>query len=119
MRKFLFIMRYSPWPGVIPGECLDMAMTVAAFDQAVSLLFLDDGVLQLQTGQIPPAGYRGRVLNPVWDALELYDITTLWVEQESLRQRGLDATRLLRPIQLIRRPDVPDLIAAHDRVVSG
>ena len=117
-RTFLFVVRRSPWPGLPGRESLDMVMTAAAFDQVVSLLFVDDGVWQLKSGQSSPPGHTGRCLAPVLDALQLYDLAHVWVERESLKERGLDETGLLCSVETLARTEVADLIQAQDCVVS-
>lgn len=114
-RTFLFVMRKTPWPGLPGREALDMVMTASAFDQAVSLLFLDDGVWQLKSGQ---SGAMERGLAPVLEALDLYDIAHVWVELESLMERGLEDADLLRSVERVARADVAALIQAQDCVVS-
>ena len=52
-KKFLFVLRKPPFTGVSMQETLDSVLTVAAFDQSVSLLLLDDGVFQLKKNQQP------------------------------------------------------------------
>lgn len=94
-----------------------MIMTAAAFDQVVSLLFLDDGVWQLKSGQIPRPGTASRSLAPMLEALELYDIAEPWVERESLIEREMDISRLMMPVRLIERSEVSSLIQKQDRMV--
>lgn len=118
MPTFLFVIRRSPKPDLIPLEQLDMAMTTAAFDQSVSLLFLDEGVWQLQSGQSVSPQSSERRLAQQWEALDIYGISTLWVERESLLERGLTPARLVLPVALIEREAVTRLILTHDWVVN-
>lgn len=117
MKSFLFVLRRPPHEGIHVLESLDMLMTVAAFDQAVRVLFLDDGVFLLKSGQHPES-LGLKPIGPLFAALELYDVQGLWVEQESLAQRGLAADTLAVPAQPIRRADVAAFIALADVVVS-
>ncbi len=117
MLKLLFIIRRPPWPAIMPTEYLDMAMTAAAFEHTVNLLFMAEGVWQLQAGQLPPPQHQGRSSVSVWEALELYDINTLWVERESLQERGIDPAKLILPVIPVARDALSRLIQRHDRVV--
>lgn len=111
------MVRCAPHGSIKAQEGLDLILTVAAFDQAVSLLFLDDGVFQLKGGQRPEAiGFKQ--IAPIFHALEMYDVETVWVEEESLRERGLAADRLLVPVRLILRDEVAALLSAQDVLVS-
>lgn len=110
-------MRAAPQGGIQVQETLDMVLTTAAMDQAVSLLFLDDGVFQLLAGQCPDVGARKQVA-PMFQALPIYDVEELWVERESLEERGLDAGRLMLPVQMLARADVAAFLSRHDIAVS-
>lgn len=116
MKKYLFVLRRMPHSGNHVQEALDMLLTTAAFDQQVSALFADDGVLQLKSGQNPAAlGLNDTAA--VFRALELYDVNALYVEIESLQDRGLEIGDLILPVQAIHRGDVNQLMRQHDIVV--
>ncbi len=93
-----------------------MILTVAAFDQFITVLFLDDGVFQL----LAP-GDRNAAGAPAWPAmlevLALYDLHDILVDEESLSVRGLgpaDVAVHAVPIPACR---VAALLREHDRVV--
>ncbi|MCQ8102669.1 sulfurtransferase complex subunit TusC [Methylomonas sp. SURF-2] len=116
MKKYLFVMRHPPHVGSHVQETLDQILTTAAFDQAVSVLFLDDGVFQLKTRQNP----QDMVLKntgAIFTALELYEVKDVFVEAESLLDRGLSAAELILPVLTVARADVNALIRRHDVVV--
>jgi tRNA 2-thiouridine synthesizing protein C len=117
IKKFLFVLRHPPAEGPGIRESLDQIMTVAAFDQTVQVLFLDDGVFLLKSGQCPhdPAVKPSA---PAFAALALYDIDELWVERESLAGRGLDPAKLILPVRTLGRAEIAPLIAAADIVVA-
>lgn len=117
MKNFLFVLRRPPHEGIHVRESLDMLMTVAAFDQPVRALFLDDGVFLLKAGQRPDV-LGLKPVAPLLAALELYDVQGLWVEEESLAQRGLVREALIVPTQRIRRAEVAAFVAAADVVVA-
>lgn len=114
MKKFLFVMRHPPQAGLRVRETLDLILTTAAFDQAVTLLFLDDGVYQLQRDQNPSEPPQ---VAPLFAALELYDVEPILVEAESLAERGLTLADLILPAALIPRTAIAALISGHDVVV--
>ncbi|MEI7868126.1 MAG: sulfurtransferase complex subunit TusC [Candidatus Methylumidiphilus sp.] len=117
MKNFLFVMRNPPYLGSNIRESLDMMMTVAAFDQSVKVLFLDDGVFLLKPGQCPHYSSL-RPTAPLFAALEMYDVEGLWAEQESLTERGLDSSELIIPVRSLRRTEIAFFLAAADIVVS-
>ena len=46
-KSLLLLIRHSPYGSSLARASIDVALAAAAFDQAVSLLFVGDGVLQL------------------------------------------------------------------------
>ena len=117
MKKFLFVLRHPPHEGTGIRENLDMVMTVAAFDQSVRVLFLDDGIFLLKLGQCPQ-NPNLKPTSPLFAALEIYDVEGLWVEQESLAERGLSLADLILPVQTIRRKEMAFFLATADIVVA-
>lgn len=117
MKNFLFVLRRSPYEGSAVREGLDMLMTVAAFDLPVRVLFLDDGVFLLKSGQCPEA-FGVPPVGPLLSALEIYGIEELWVEEESLAERGLAPESLFLPVRSVRREEVAQIAGAADVVVS-
>ncbi len=115
MQRFLFIMRKAPHQGTQLQEILDVILTTAAFDQAVSLLFLDDGVFQLKQQQQPVASGLKDTL-AIIHALELYGVNDYYVEVESLIERGLHITDLALPVTPLHRQDVAQLSKQFEQV---
>jgi tRNA 2-thiouridine synthesizing protein C len=71
-----------------------VVLITAAFDQDVSLVFMDDGVFQLKKGQ-QTKGIENKNFSKTYRALDGYDIEKLYVDQESLAARGLTEDDLL------------------------
>lgn len=117
-RRFLFLLRRPPQSGARVRETLDMILTTAAFEQPVTVLFLDDGVYSLKRGQDTRAAGLPAIA-PAFETLALYDVQAIRVEQESLAERGLALTDLAIAAEPIARTDIAGLIAAHDIVVNG
>lgn len=118
MKRFLFVLRNSPYLGSRISETLDMLMTVAAFDQAVEILFLDDGVFLLKHNQQPEIlGLRPSA--PLFRALEIYGVERCWVETESLTERNLTPKDLILPVQAVTRSAVSGLMSQAEILVSG
>ena len=93
-------------------------MTVAAFDQPVSLLFLDEGVYSLKRGQNPEILNLKNVV-PIFDALEMYEIKLLYIEDESLKIRGLSTGDLILPVIPVSRSEIGGLLENFDVVLTG
>ncbi len=117
-KKILFILRKPPYCGAYAQESLDIAMTLAAFDQDVALLLLDDAVFQVKSGQQPlVADFKN--LAAIYQALPLYDINDLYVEAESLTERGLILANLCVPVVQVSRNNISEFCKQFDVIYSG
>ncbi len=94
VKKFMYINRTAPHGSIYAQEGLEVALIGAAFDQDVSMAFIDDGVFQIKSGQDTSATQM-KNFSPAWRALGDYDITRLYVEKESLEARGLSVDDLM------------------------
>jgi tRNA 2-thiouridine synthesizing protein C len=87
-KKFMYINRKAPYGTIYAWESLEVVLIGAAFEQDVSLAFMDDGVFQLTKGQ-STAGIGMKNFSPTYAALGDYEVTKIYVEKESLEERGL------------------------------
>ena len=116
-KSMLLICRQSPWGGMGAREALDMALAAGAYDLPVSMLFMDDGVFQLVSGQ-QPALLQQKDIGANLGALELFGIEQLYVDALSLQQRGLEASQLLLGCTLVDDEQLAALPGQHDLVVT-
>ena len=117
IKKFMFVNRKAPYGTIYALEGLEVVLISAAFEQDVSLAFIDDGVYQLVKGQQTSA-IDVKNFSPVYRALEGYDIEKLYVERESMHERGLTQENLLVPVEVLSGREMADLMAAQDVVIS-
>lgn len=113
-----FVFRRAPHGTIHVQELLDIVLIGAAFDQAVRVYFLDDGVWCLQKQQ-QPEGIGLKQLLPVFDVLDMYGVTELWVDQQSLRSRGLSEADLALPVRIQSRRELMQSLAQSDHVLSA
>ena len=118
MKSYLFIMRKPAHCGVWVQETLDVVLTMAAFDQNVSVLLLDDGVFQLKKGQQPEA-FGMKDTASIFKALEIYEVKSIYAEVESLQERGLKPGDLCLPVRECYRKDIAGLMKQFDIVYAG
>jgi tRNA 2-thiouridine synthesizing protein C len=87
-KKFMYMNRRAPYGTVYALESLEVVLIGAAFEQDVSLVFMDDGVYQLTKGQNTEAiGMKN--FSPTYTALGDYEVNKIYIEKESLEERGL------------------------------
>ena len=117
VKKFMFVNRKAPYGTIYALEGLEVVLISAAFDQDVSLAFVDDGVFQLVKGQ-KTDGVEMKNFSPTYRALEGYDIEKLYVERESMEARGLTEDDLLVDVQIMSAAEMGDMMAQQDVVIS-
>jgi tRNA 2-thiouridine synthesizing protein C len=118
MKKYLFVLRKPAHSGAYLQEMLDIILITAAFDQAVTLLWLDDAVFQLKNQQ--QAEYMNlKDTAAMLQSLALYDITELYIETESLQERCLTVDSLTLPVQTLSRSAISEFMQSFDVVLSG
>jgi tRNA 2-thiouridine synthesizing protein C len=130
-KKFMFVNRKAPYGTIYALESLEVVLISAAFEQDVSLAFLDDGVFQLMKGQ-DTKGIGMKNFSPTYRALGDYDIKKLYVEQESLDERGLKPDDLMEvtyedededyaekpSIRIVNRSELSEIMAQQDVLLS-
>ena len=116
-KKFMFVNRTAPYGSVYALESLEVVLITAAFDQDVSLVFVEDGVFQLTKGQQTKA-IETRNFSPTYRALEGYDVEKLYVEQESLAARGLTAADLIVDVTVLPSRELGALMDEQDVVLT-
>jgi tRNA 2-thiouridine synthesizing protein C len=131
IKKFMYLNRRAPYGTIYAWESLEVVLIGAAFDQDVSLAFIDDGVYQLVKGQ-DTAGVGMKNFSPTYQALGDYDVTKLYVEKESLEERGLTLEDLMPltyededddwaekdSLRLVSRSELADIMDEQDILFS-
>ncbi len=88
IKKFMYLNRRAPYGTIYAWESLEVVLIGAAFDQEVSLMFVDDGVYQLTKGQ-DPSGIEMKNFSPTYRTLGDYGVRHMYVDKASLEARGL------------------------------
>lgn len=130
-KKFMYVNRRAPHGTIYALEGLEVVLIGAAFGQEVSMAFIGDGVFQLLKGQnAAAAGLKN--FSPAYRALGDYDVRRLYVERESLQERGLSADDLMpitwededddyaeKPsIRIVAQSELADLMEQQDVLLS-
>ena len=87
-KKFVYMNRTAPYGTVYALESLEVVLIGAAFEQEVQLVFIDDGVYQLTKGQSTD-GIGMKNFSKTYAALGDYDVNQIYVDEQSLKDRGL------------------------------
>lgn len=116
-KKFMFVNRKSPFGSIYALESLEVVLITAAFDQDVSLAFVDDGVYQLKKG-MQTKGIETKNFSPTYRALDGYDVEKLYVEKESLDARGLSEDDLAVDVTVLSSAEMGELMETQDVVLT-
>jgi tRNA 2-thiouridine synthesizing protein C len=117
IKKFMFVNRRAPHGTVYALEALEVVLISAAFDQDISMVFLDDGVYELVKGQQTKA-IDVKNFSPAYRALEGYDVEKLYVDADSLAARGLTEDNLLVPVEVLSAAQLAELMGQQDVVIG-
>jgi len=116
-KKFMFVNRRAPYGTVYALEALEVVLIAAAFEQDVSVAFLDDGVFQLLADQSTRAtGMKN--FSPTFGALRDFGIEKLYVEQEALEARRVALRDLVVPVTVAPRAALADLMESQDVLIA-
>ncbi len=131
VKKFLYVNRKAPHGTIYALEALEVVLIGAAFEQDVELAFLDDGVFQLVKGwDTKELGSKN--FAPTYMALGDFEVTKVFVEKESLDERGLSEDDLMElmyededddwaekpSIRIVSREEMARIMAANDVILS-
>lgn len=115
-KSLLLVFRHPPYGRGITRGGYDVALAAAAFEQPVSLLFMDDAVWQLLPKQ--SAGrIEAKSIESTLASLSLYDIEALYVEAHSLAARGLSPDELVAGVTPLDAGQMRELIQASDQAL--
>jgi tRNA 2-thiouridine synthesizing protein C len=120
IKKFLYVNRKAPYGTIYALESLEVVLIGAAFDQDVSLAFIDDGVYQLKKDQTTTvaSGIGVKDFSKTYRALEDYDIEKLYVDQRSMKERGLTPDDLIVAVEILDDAQMAELIEQQDVILS-
>ncbi len=107
MKRVLYLIRRRG--GVAADETTDLALVSGVFEQKTTMLFMDDGVYQLQ-------GLAER--QSALKALPTYDVRALYAHAPSLAERHMSIDDVDLPVQAADGRVVCGLISDHDVVIT-
>ena len=117
VKKFMYVNRKAPHGTIYAQESLEVVLIAAAFDQDVSLAFIDDGVYQIVKGQ-DTKSVSVKNFSSTFRALDDYDINKLYVQKESMEARGLTDKDFLVPVEIKTAAELSALMEQQDVLLS-
>jgi len=118
MKRFGYINRRSSYGSSYALEMLENVLVASAFEQDVSVMFLDDGVYQITKHQDTSAiGHKN--FSPTFRALADYDVEKIYVEASSLAERGLTVDDLLIDVTIVSSAELAEILHSQDVLVNA
>ena len=117
VKKFMYVNRKAPYGTVYALESLEVVLIGAAFEQDVSVVFLDDGVFEIVKGH-DTSGSDMKNFSPTYRALEMYDVEKLYVSKDSLEERGLTTDDLIVDVEVKSADEIRDMMEDQDVILS-
>jgi tRNA 2-thiouridine synthesizing protein C len=107
--KLMIVFRTPPFGTIYAFEGLENVLIMGAYDQDISVLFVDDGVYAIKEGMNTEAtGIKN--FSPTFRALEAYDIEKVYVDKGSMEERGLSVDDLVIDPEIIEASDVEKMM---------
>lgn len=116
-KSILFVLQHAPYGSSATQETLDAALAAAAFEQQVQLFFSGDGVWSLIKNQHSDCMQRKNI-EKILQALQYYDIETVYVDACSLQNRALTTDRFAIPATPLNADEQAALFQRVDCVIA-
>ena len=115
-QKLLYVFTQAPYSNSAGLEALDAVLIGAAFEQQVSVLFIHNGVFQLNQNQSTKDGVKQ--FTKTYKALNDFGVENIFVDQLSMNSRGLTLSQLICDTVVLDSEQVKALIADQFRVFT-
>jgi len=116
-KSILIILRHSPYGSGLAKVAVDAALASAAFGQAVDLLFLGEGVLQLMPDQdTHKLGVRN--IGKQLASLPLYDVDSVFVDKEAAERYRMDLSKAPVTARSLEPRELRQLMAQYDHLLG-
>ncbi|MGH8475600.1 MAG: sulfurtransferase complex subunit TusC [Methylococcales bacterium] len=117
-KGFLFVFQRPSHASLHAQEMLDLTLTASAFDQHVSILLIDDGVYSLKTAQ-EPQKLECKDLTRLFESLVWHEIEHIYMESESLEERGLLVEDLCLAVELVSRAEIGTILCRQHLIINA
>ncbi|MBT4087186.1 MAG: sulfurtransferase complex subunit TusC [Deltaproteobacteria bacterium] len=112
----MYVMRRAPHGTIYTYEGLEMVLITAAYEQDISIAFIDDGVYSLIKDQdTEDLQIKGFV--KTFKALEDYEVEKLYVDHHSLTERGLKTSDLIVDVEVLGSTEIGKIMEEQDVII--
>lgn len=116
IKKIMHVMRRAPHGTVYTYEGLEMILIMAAFEQDITVVFIDDGVYSLVKGQnTEDIGIKG--FANTFRALDGYDVEKLYVDRVSMEERGLSEEDFVVDVEVMSSDQIGKIMKEQEVII--
>lgn len=117
--KLAFVFKTAPHGSALSREGLDALLAATAFcdEDQIGVFFLDDGVLNLLSGQQPDLILQKNFI-PTFKLLDLYDIEQRFVCHQSLQNLGLNEVELILNCEKTDRTLLIEKLQSAEKILT-
>ena len=115
-KDILLVFRHAPYGNALAREGLEAALACGAMGAKTSVLYINEGVWQLLESQ-NSSSIDCKNQAAMASALPLYDVDTIWVDEDSLKQRNLTSADI-NAGKIINRTRVQALLSSSKSILS-
>lgn len=115
MKKYLIIFQTAPYAEYGNLEAMELALSLAAFAQPVTLVFLEDAVLHFLKDN--PEAIGKKDFTKVLTGLDLFDITEVYLDRSAFNKHSLRDKLSTTKFAFINHDQVAGLITQHDVIL--
>lgn len=111
MKSYLFIMQQDPYSSSKAMEALELALALSSFNQPVSILFKDAGIMQIlanKSGQ----NIVAKDFTKIYSGLDIFGIEKVYIDKSSMEPFATE--ELLLSPEIVNDAQIADLIKNHD-----
>lgn len=116
-RKIGIINTTAPHGRANARESLDMSLALSAFNESISLFFIEDGIYQLLKDQ-NPSQILQKHFSPQLKMLNLYDVENIYVSNQALVDRSLTKSDLLIDVEILNIDELKQKLLIQDQLLS-
>ncbi len=101
--KVMFVCRTAPYGTIYEQEAIEAMIMFGAYEQDISVSFVGDGVFSLKKGQDTSLVGKKNFSMTYPILIDDFEISHIYVEKESLEERGLKEDDLATEVEIIDR----------------
>ena len=101
--KVMFVCRTAPYGTIYEQEAIEAMVMFGAYEQYISVTFTGDGVFSLKKGQDTSLLGKKNFSMTYPILIDDFEISHIYVEKESLEERGLTEDDLATEVEIIDR----------------